>query len=172
MCCLVRSLRARSALERMCRSPATIIITKAYNLRVWTGDNLGTWDHLAVSLPMILANGVGGMAWNGGKPNFALLCNAEFLAADVGGFVASCMLPRTHLSRMADSLAIQVRKCWCVTTKPAHSTRSSAPMHTSTRNAENPTYTTSQFADTCVLPCAYDIRCCPPCIQHSGTRIV
>lgn len=35
--------------------------------RIWTGDNGGSWDHLAVSVPMILANGVGGMAWNGGK---------------------------------------------------------------------------------------------------------
>lgn len=37
----------------------------------WTGDNLGMWEHLAVSLPMVLANGVGGYAWTG---------------ADVGGF--------------------------------------------------------------------------------------
>jgi alpha 1,3-glucosidase len=38
---------------------------------IWTGDNLGTWEHLAVSLPMILANNIGGMS---------------FCGADVGGF--------------------------------------------------------------------------------------
>ncbi|PWN41673.1 alpha-glucosidase II precursor [Ceraceosorus guamensis] len=37
----------------------------------WTGDNLGTWEHLAVSVPMILANNVGGMSFTG---------------ADIGGF--------------------------------------------------------------------------------------
>lgn len=38
---------------------------------IWTGDNLGTWEHLAVSIPMILANNIGGMS---------------FCGADVGGF--------------------------------------------------------------------------------------
>lgn len=38
---------------------------------VWTGDNLGTWEHLAVSVPMILANNVAGMS---------------FCGADIGGF--------------------------------------------------------------------------------------
>ncbi|EPQ26732.1 uncharacterized protein PFL1_05711 [Pseudozyma flocculosa PF-1] len=38
---------------------------------IWTGDNLGTWEHLAVSVPMILANNIGGMS---------------FCGADVGGF--------------------------------------------------------------------------------------
>lgn len=38
---------------------------------VWTGDNLGTWDHLKGSFPMILSNGVGGIT---------------FCGADVGGF--------------------------------------------------------------------------------------
>ncbi|MBW0472288.1 hypothetical protein O181_012003 [Austropuccinia psidii MF-1] len=38
---------------------------------IWQGDNMGTWDHLAVSIPMLLSNGIAGMAFNG---------------ADVGGF--------------------------------------------------------------------------------------
>lgn len=38
---------------------------------IWTGDNLGTWEHLAVSVPMILANNVAGMS---------------FCGADIGGF--------------------------------------------------------------------------------------
>ncbi|KAG0145571.1 hypothetical protein CROQUDRAFT_93686 [Cronartium quercuum f. sp. fusiforme G11] len=38
---------------------------------IWQGDNLGTWDHLKVSIPMLLSNAIAGMAFNG---------------ADVGGF--------------------------------------------------------------------------------------
>ncbi|KAG7091271.1 hypothetical protein E1B28_010321 [Marasmius oreades] len=38
---------------------------------MWTGDNLGTWEHMAVGIKMVLANGVGGFA---------------FAGSDVGGF--------------------------------------------------------------------------------------
>ncbi|KAJ4496712.1 glycoside hydrolase family 31 protein [Lentinula lateritia] len=38
---------------------------------MWTGDNLGTWDHMAVGVKMVLANGIAGMA---------------FAGSDVGGF--------------------------------------------------------------------------------------
>ncbi|KAH9824657.1 family 31 glycoside hydrolase [Melampsora americana] len=38
---------------------------------IWQGDNMGTWDHLKVSVPMLLSNAIAGMAFNG---------------ADVGGF--------------------------------------------------------------------------------------
>ncbi|KAF9262699.1 glycoside hydrolase family 31 protein [Marasmius fiardii PR-910] len=38
---------------------------------MWTGDNLGTWEHMTVGIKMILANGVGGFA---------------FAGSDVGGF--------------------------------------------------------------------------------------
>jgi alpha 1,3-glucosidase len=38
---------------------------------VWTGDNLSAWSHLAVSIPMILTNGISGF---------------PFIGADVGGF--------------------------------------------------------------------------------------
>ncbi|KAH8110571.1 alpha-glucosidase [Phellopilus nigrolimitatus] len=38
---------------------------------MWTGDNLGTWEHMAVGLKMVLANSLGGMSFSG---------------ADVGGF--------------------------------------------------------------------------------------
>ncbi|KAG1743770.1 glycoside hydrolase family 31 protein [Suillus occidentalis] len=32
---------------------------------MWTGDNLGTWEHMAVGIQMVLANGVGGMPFAG-----------------------------------------------------------------------------------------------------------
>ncbi|EGO00802.1 glycoside hydrolase family 31 protein [Serpula lacrymans var. lacrymans S7.3] len=38
---------------------------------MWTGDNLGTWEHMTVNLKMALANGIGGMTFGG---------------SDVGGF--------------------------------------------------------------------------------------
>ncbi|KAJ5708964.1 Glucosidase 2 subunit alpha [Penicillium malachiteum] len=38
---------------------------------MWTGDNQATWDHLAMSLPMVLTNGIAGY---------------PFAGADVGGF--------------------------------------------------------------------------------------
>ncbi|KAF8342699.1 glycoside hydrolase family 31 protein [Cantharellus anzutake] len=38
---------------------------------IWTGDNLGTWEHMAVGIPMTLSNGIAGMT---------------FAGADVGGF--------------------------------------------------------------------------------------
>jgi len=38
---------------------------------MWTGDNLGTWEHMAVGVKMVLANGIAGMT---------------FAGSDVGGF--------------------------------------------------------------------------------------
>ncbi|WFD44250.1 glucan 1,3-alpha-glucosidase [Malassezia psittaci] len=38
---------------------------------IWTGDNLGTWEHFAGTVPMLLQNGLGGMS---------------FCGADIGGF--------------------------------------------------------------------------------------
>ncbi|KAJ6590144.1 glycoside hydrolase family 31 protein [Mycena vulgaris] len=38
---------------------------------MWTGDNLGTWEHMAVGIQMVLANGIAGMS---------------FAGSDVGGF--------------------------------------------------------------------------------------
>lgn len=46
---------------------------------IWTGDNLGTWEHFANSVPMILQNGMGGMS---------------FCGADIGGFFGN---PDTEL---------------------------------------------------------------------------
>ncbi|KAF9784102.1 alpha-glucosidase [Thelephora terrestris] len=38
---------------------------------MWTGDNMGTWEHMAVGIPMVLSNSISGMSFTG---------------ADVGGF--------------------------------------------------------------------------------------
>ena len=34
---------------------------------MWTGDNLGTWEHMAVGVKMVLANGLGGLSFAGCK---------------------------------------------------------------------------------------------------------
>lgn len=38
---------------------------------MWTGDNVGTWEHMAIGIKMVLANGLGGFGFGG---------------SDVGGF--------------------------------------------------------------------------------------
>lgn len=43
---------------------------------IWTGDNMGTWEHLAVATPMILANSIAGMTFNGGR-SFEVLAAAR-----------------------------------------------------------------------------------------------
>lgn len=57
---------------------------------IWTGDNMGTWEHLAGSFPMLLSLGISGMSFSG---------------ADVGGFfgvrafacpVESCLSADSH----------------------------------------------------------------------------
>jgi len=40
---------------------------------MWTGDNLGTWEHMAVGVKMVLANGLGGLSFAGCKPLNELL---------------------------------------------------------------------------------------------------
>ncbi len=34
---------------------------------MWTGDNLGTWEHMTVGIKMVLANGIAGMSFAGCK---------------------------------------------------------------------------------------------------------
>jgi alpha 1,3-glucosidase len=33
---------------------------------IWTGDNMATWEHLALSLPMVLSANVAGISFIGG----------------------------------------------------------------------------------------------------------
>jgi len=47
-------------------SRAFFVGTQKYGA-IWTGDNSGTWEHLASSTPMLLSVGFGGIAFCGGK---------------------------------------------------------------------------------------------------------
>jgi alpha 1,3-glucosidase len=40
---------------------------------IWTGDNLGTWEHMAVSIPMVLSNSIAGMTFVGGMSSLLAL---------------------------------------------------------------------------------------------------
>jgi alpha 1,3-glucosidase len=39
---------------------------------MWTGDNLGTWEHMAVGIKMVLSNGIAGMTFGGCQLFFLL----------------------------------------------------------------------------------------------------
>jgi len=73
----MQNATARGLRERETPNRRPFVLARAWWLgtqkygATWTGDNLGTWEHLAVSVPMILANNIGGMSFTG---------------ADVGGF--------------------------------------------------------------------------------------
>lgn len=51
---------------------------------MWTGDNMGTWEHMEVGVKMVLANGIAGMSFGGGQfilLNFVIIFLAEFLSS-------------------------------------------------------------------------------------------
>jgi hypothetical protein len=72
---------------------------------MWTGDNLGTWEHMAVGVPMVLANGISGMTFSGGESLLSIflhtiatrLCSRRrwFLWQSGTGFVGSVVSSRS-----------------------------------------------------------------------------
>jgi alpha-glucosidase (family GH31 glycosyl hydrolase) len=46
---------------------------------MWTGDNLGTWEHMAVGNKMVLANNIAGMTFAGCTSSFAYLFEIRHL---------------------------------------------------------------------------------------------
>lgn len=91
---------------------------------IWTGDNMGTWEHLAVATPMILANSIAGMTFNGGKGHRALT-------------LSLCMLRYALQPTSAVSSEIPTRKYWCGGIKVGPSILSSEHMRTLTPRDEN-----------------------------------
>ena len=55
---------------------------------MWTGDNMGTWEHMRVGIKMVLNNNIAGFPFAGCKSREPLLLIVSFnsLSADVGGF--------------------------------------------------------------------------------------
>ncbi|GMF90862.1 unnamed protein product [Aspergillus oryzae] len=67
---------------------------------MWTGDNQATWEHLAISLPMVLNNGISGF---------------PFAGADVGGFFhnpSKDLLTRWSIIAQAIRLRYQLLPAW------------------------------------------------------------
>ena len=124
---------------------------------MWTGDNLGTWEHMAVGVQMVLANGIAGMSFGGGEYAH----------------------PRRHFTRLMpgsqpmleDSLATLRPRCSSDGIKLALLLRFSAPMPISTPSAENPFCSTSLTKEWSAIFCVCDTLCCLFGIPLSGKRL-
>lgn len=46
---------------------------------IWTGDNTATWEHLKISMPMILSISVAGLPFAGGGCNCRTVCYLTFV---------------------------------------------------------------------------------------------
>ncbi|KAF8911595.1 glycoside hydrolase family 31 protein [Gymnopilus junonius] len=74
---LFSNLTYQAVAARMDPPQRPFVLTRAFFAgsqrfgAMWTGDNLGTWEHMAVGVKMVLANGLGGLS---------------FAGSDVGGF--------------------------------------------------------------------------------------
>ena len=84
---LTMAAATRAALERFGGGKRGFVLTRAgfagiqrYSA-VWTGDNSSYWEHLALSIPMLLGLGLSGVAFVGADiPGFAANANGELLA--------------------------------------------------------------------------------------------
>lgn len=70
---LQQNLTAQGLIQREDPPKRPFVLTRAFYAgsqrfgAMWTGDNLGTWEHLASTVPMLLTNGISGMTFSGGK---------------------------------------------------------------------------------------------------------
>ena len=73
---------------------------------VWTGDNVADWEHLKVSIPMLLSLSVAGL---------------QFVGADIGGFfknpdpellVRWYQVRETHWSLLVERVCATTCNCW------------------------------------------------------------
>lgn len=77
MALLIRSfqhnLTAQAVKERTDPQKRPFVLTRSFYAgsqrfgAMWTGDNLGTWEHMAVGIKMVLANNIGGFSFAGCK---------------------------------------------------------------------------------------------------------
>lgn len=67
-----QNVTAQGLVEREDPRKRPFVLTRAFYAgsqrfgAMWTGDNLGTWEHLASTVPMLLTNGIAGMTFSGG----------------------------------------------------------------------------------------------------------
>ncbi|CAE6475272.1 unnamed protein product [Rhizoctonia solani] len=74
---LYHNITAQAVKARSSPAKRPFVLTRSFfagsqrHGAMWTGDNMGTWEHMAVGVKMVLANNIAGMSFSG---------------ADVGGF--------------------------------------------------------------------------------------
>ncbi|CUA67040.1 alpha 1,3-glucosidase [Rhizoctonia solani] len=74
---LYHNITAQAVKARSTPAKRPFVLTRSFfagsqrHGAMWTGDNMGTWEHMAIGVKMVLANGIAGMSFSG---------------ADVGGF--------------------------------------------------------------------------------------
>ncbi|KAI8978216.1 alpha-glucosidase [Trametes punicea] len=74
---LFHNLTSQAVMERTNPPKRPFVLTRSFYAgsqrfgAMWTGDNLGTWEHMRVGVKMVLANNIGGFS---------------FAGSDVGGF--------------------------------------------------------------------------------------
>ncbi|CEQ39441.1 SPOSA6832_00983 [Sporobolomyces salmonicolor] len=87
---IYQNLTAQGLIDREDPPKRPFVLTRAFYAgsqrfgAMWTGDNLGDWEHLASTIPMLLTNGIAGMTFSG---------------SDVGGFFGNPppeMMTRWH----------------------------------------------------------------------------
>jgi alpha 1,3-glucosidase len=70
---LLVNLTAQALIERGPQAERPFILTRSFYPgtqrfgAMWTGDNMGTWEHMTVGVQMVLANGISGMSFAGCK---------------------------------------------------------------------------------------------------------
>ena len=87
---------------------------------IWTGDNVASWEHLRLSVPMLLSISVAGLPFAGMHSHAAPVCFFGSFFARVLSYAATyqhlqaslCWCPLTHCS----SSALQASLRWCAVT--------------------------------------------------------
>ena len=65
------NLTSQAAMARTDPPKRPFVLTRSFYAgsqrfgAMWTGDNLGTWEHMAVGVKMVLANNIGGFSFAG-----------------------------------------------------------------------------------------------------------
>jgi hypothetical protein len=108
---------------------------------MWTGDNLGTWEHMTVGVKMVLANGIAGMTFGG--------CE---LLLDVS--LEDALKKKLFQLTWVVSLVTPNLRCWSGGTKLARFHLSSGLTRTLTPKGGNPSFSMSHTKGSSEMYCA------------------
>jgi mannosyl-oligosaccharide alpha-1,3-glucosidase len=77
---LLINITSQGLIERTDPPKRPFVLTRSFYAgaqrfaAMWTGDNMGTWEHMAVGVKMVLANSIGGMSFAGCQYIYTLSC--------------------------------------------------------------------------------------------------